>query len=151
MSSHSKPSFLACALALTLAACASHPAPCPDTQAIVDSVMKTNPDIVRLTVHTTPPSGGAICAVASSLPSKRGAPSDPEDHRAIETGQKVVLKESGAVDVTVPILQKDGKYTAAAGVTLKSAAGTAEATLVSRAEAVARQIETELQAKAMKK
>ena len=49
------------------------------------------------------------------------------------------------------ILQKDGKFTAAAGVTLKSAAGASQQTLVARAETVARQIETEMRAMATKK
>lgn len=133
-------------LALALAACATNPAPCPDTQAIVDSITKNSPDIVRLTVFTTPPQGGAVCAVASSLASKRGKAADPEDLRAMTSGKNEVLQEPEALDVTVPILKKDGKYTASAGVTLKASQGAKQADLVQRAEAIAHDIQTRMAA-----
>ncbi len=113
-------------------------APCPDTQAVVTKVAAAHPEVVRLTVHAVPPAGGALCAIASSLPEKLGKPSDPEDHRAIDSGETVVLDEAGAVDYTVPVRQKDGKFTAAVGVTLKS--GGDPAAQMAAAKAIAAEV-----------
>lgn len=113
-------------------------APCAATQAVVESVAAQHPEVTRLTVHTVPPSGGACCAVASTVAAKLGKPSDPEDLKAMQTGETQVLAEGDAHDVTVPIQQKDGKYTAAAGVTLK-AANKDEA--VQKATAIAKAVE----------
>ena len=131
-------------------ACASNPAPSPDVQEIVDSIQGIHADVVRLTVHSTPPGGGTCYAIASTQSSKRGLPSDPEDLQAISTGKNVILQESGALDVTVPILQKSGKYTAAAGVTLKSPVGARQDDLVARAEAIAREIGQRMEANMQK-
>ncbi|MCB9885661.1 MAG: hypothetical protein H6838_09225 [Planctomycetes bacterium] len=104
-----------------VAACHSTPAaPCPDTQAVVTKVAAAHGDVLRLTVHAVPPGGGAMCGIASTSPERLGRVSDSEDHRAIDTGEIVVLDEPGAVDYSVPVRQKDGKFTAVVGVTLKS-------------------------------
>src|SRR5688572_32797192 len=88
---------------LLAAGCRTTPAaPCVKTQAIVESVAKQHPDCTRLTVHCVPPTGGDTVAVASTLASKLGQPSDKEDLEAMKTGQPVVLEEPGALDVTVP-------------------------------------------------
>ncbi len=121
-------------------------APCPDTQAIVESVAKQYPDCTRLTVHTTPPSGGACCAVASTSAAKLGKASDPEDLDAMKTGKTVVLDEAGAVDVTVPICSNGGSYTGACGVTLKSSAAATREDLVARATLIAKDVETRMAA-----
>lgn len=130
---------LALSLLFVVAGCKSTPAaPCADTQAVVDKVAAAHPDLVRLTVHAVPPQGGAMCAVASTSADKLGKPSDPEDHRALESGETVVLDEAGAVDYTVPVRQKDGKYTAVVGVTLKS--GGDQATQMAAAKAIAAEV-----------
>jgi anti-sigma factor RsiW len=81
-------SFLAAAaLAAITAGCASGPqTTCPKAQAIVDSIAKEHPEVVRLTVHEVPPAGGECHAVASTSSDKRGKPSDPEDLEAMKTG-----------------------------------------------------------------
>ena len=85
-------------------------------QTVVDKVAKENPGVTRLTVHCM--QDGAAVACASTSAEKKGKPSDPEDLKAMG-GETVVLDEAGAVDVTVPILAKDGKFGGACGVTLK--------------------------------
>lgn len=106
---------------LVLASCAS--APDPQAQSLVESIAHKNADIVRLTVHTMPAGATGYKAVASTSSSKLGKPSDPEDLQAMQTGDIVVLDETGAIDVTVPILMKQGKYSAATGVTVKESLG----------------------------
>ena len=136
----------AAALACPLAAgclSASRP-PSPEAQSIVESISAARPEIVRLTVHTIPPSGGPCQVVASTLRSKLGQPSDPEDLRAMQDGQTIVLDEQGALDVTVPILSKDGKHTASAGVTLKAKSGADRAELEAEAVLIAREVEAQL-------
>lgn len=124
--------------ALFTASCASTAAPCPETQAIVDSMMQSHPDVVRLSIHAVPPGGGPYCAVASSSAAKRGQPSDPEDLRSMQSGEVIVMNEADAIDVTVPILMENGKHTAAAGVTIKAAEGRDAA--VAEAKAIANDI-----------
>jgi hypothetical protein len=130
-----------------LGSCAS--APDPKTQSLVDSLVGKHGNVVRLTVHAIPAGGTEYQAVASSLASKRGKASDPEDLKAMHEGEIVVLDEPGGIDVTVPILEKDGKHTAAAGVTLKNVMGR-EAAIVA-AKAIAMEIDVALSNAAMKK
>jgi sensor histidine kinase regulating citrate/malate metabolism len=134
-------------LTLFAAACQSTPAaPCADTQAIVQAVAKEYPAVTRLTVHTTPPNGSQSIAVASTLPEKLGKPSDPEDLKAMKKGETVVIENTNELDVTVPILQKDGWYTGAAGVTFKTEKGTDKKQLTELAQAIAKVIDDRMQA-----
>jgi hypothetical protein len=116
----------------------------PDAQNIIDRLAKEQSDIVRLTLHTTPPDGGAMCAVASTASDKLGKPSDPEDVKAMQTGETVVLEEGGSLDVTVPIQQFEGRWTAAVGVTLRPAAGEVRWQTVARATEIAKAVEAGL-------
>ena len=80
------------------------------------------------------------------MPGRRGKPSDPEDLEAMRTGRQVVLDEPGALDVTVPILVKDGRPTAVAGVTLRAATDANRDVMVARARKIAEQLATEIRA-----
>lgn len=114
-------------------------------QAAIEAVAKTNPDVVRLTVHMQQANGAV--AVASTAADKLGKPSDKEDVQAMQSGQTVVLDEKDAVDVTVPAMQKDGKWTAAIGVTLKAPAGADKEALKKKAAEIAGGIEKTLATK----
>ena len=127
-----------------LPGCQSPQALRPDAQAIVEKLASENHDVVRLTVHTTPPTGGAVCAVASTSADKLNKPSDAEDLQAMQTGKTVVLDEAGAVDVTVPILQRYGQWTAVVGVTLRGASGQTREQTVAKATQIARAVEKEM-------
>lgn len=134
-------------LVLFAAACQSTPsAPCADTQAIVEAVAKDYPAVTRLTVHTTPPNGSESIAIASTLAEKLGKPSDPEDLKAIKKGMTVVIENTNELDVTVPICQKEGKFTAAAGVTFKTEKGTDKRQLTELAQAIAKVLEDKMAA-----
>jgi hypothetical protein len=121
-------------------ACKSPGGTTSDPQAVVETTAKANPDVTRLTIHCTPAGGSGPVACASTSPDKKGKPSDPEDLKAMQTGETVVLDEAGAVDVTVPIMQKDGKFTGACGVTIK-AAGMSREQAVAKATAIAKEVE----------
>jgi len=114
-----------------------------DAQAVVETLAKANPDCTRLTVHCTPAGAASPIACASTAPAKKGKPSDPEDVKAMATGQTVVLVEGGALDVTVPICKKDGKFLAACGVTLKTA-GMSRDQVVAKATSIAKEVEGKL-------
>lgn len=114
-----------------------------DAQAVVEAVAQANPDCTRLTVHCTPAGAAGPIACASTAPAKKDKPSDPEDVKAMATGQTVVLEEGGALDVTVPICAKDGKYLAACGVTLKTA-GMSRDQVVAKATSIAKEVEGKL-------
>jgi hypothetical protein len=128
-----------------LAACRSAPtAPSAEAQAAVESIARQHPDCVRLTVHALRPSGSDYCAIASTKAEKLGKPSDPEDLQAMKSGETIVLDEPGALDVTVPILQERGRWTAACGVTLQMHGGDERSQLVAEATGIARAVEASL-------
>lgn len=134
-------------IALFAVSCKSTPkAPCTDTQTIVEAVAKDYPNVTRLTVHAVPPTGGGHVAVASTLAEKLGKPSDPEDLKAMKNGETVVIEETGGLDVTVPICSKEGKFTAAAGVTFKTEKGSDQRQLVELAKAIAKVLEDKMAA-----
>ncbi|MFO1030619.1 MAG: hypothetical protein U1F60_06055 [Planctomycetota bacterium] len=116
-------------------------------QAAIEAVAKANPEIVRLTVHMQPAGGSGPIAVASTAADRLGKPSDKEDVQAMQSGQPVVLDEKDAMDVTVPAMQKDGKWTAAIGVTLKAPAGADKEALKKKAAEIASGIEKTLATK----
>ena len=118
----------------------------PAAQEIVDRAAARHPDLVRLTLHAVPEGKKECTQVASTMPERRGKPSDPEDLEAMRTGRQIVLSEPGAVDVTVPILLKDGSPTAIAGVTLRAGTGADRDTLVMRARAIAQELANEVRA-----
>lgn len=117
-------------------------ASCTKAQAVVDSVASQNADCTRLTVHCLQADGGAKCC-ASTAAARVGKPSDPEDLQALNDGKVVVLDEAGAIDVTVPMLAKDGKHQVACGVTLR-AAGMTRDQAVAKAHTIAKAVETGL-------
>lgn len=125
-------------------ACAvTGPAKCDDcakAQSVVESVAKQHPDCVRLTVHCTMEGGTKACA--STVADKIGKASDKEDLDAMRTGETIVLDEAGAIDVTVPINGKDGKYASACGVTMK--AGTPRDQALAKATTIAKAVEAGL-------
>ncbi|MHC4955622.1 MAG: hypothetical protein ACYTGZ_17360 [Planctomycetota bacterium] len=120
-----------------LGACASMKGPYPAAQDIVKDVAAKHPDLVRLTLHAVPAGKTECTQVASTMKKRRGKPSDPEDLKALKTGQYIVLDEDGALDVTVPILREMGKPTAVAGVTLKMEEGANRGALVNKARKIA--------------
>lgn len=113
-----------------------------DPQVVIETVAKANPGVTRLTVHCLQADGSAM-ACASTSADKKGKPSDPEDLKAMQTGQTVVLEEGGALDVTVPIRAKDGKFGSACGVTVK-AEGMTRDQAVAKATAIAKTVESDL-------
>jgi hypothetical protein len=135
-----------------LVGCGSKDEPEQDTspfaaaQEVVDQVASRHPDVKRLTLHAVPMGEDGCTQIASTMAARRGKPSDPEDLAALESGEETVLDEEGAVDVTVPIREVDGKPTAVAGVTITMAEGADRDALVSQARAVAKELEVAIQA-----
>lgn len=128
-------------LVLLFAGCGSTAnAPSPEVQTIVEATAKKYPDVMRLTVHRVPAGGSDYVAVASTAADKLGRKSDPEDLRAMESGEIVVLDENGATDVTVPVLEQGGKYTAAVGVTWKPGTKAEAGSLENRSREIAYEI-----------
>ena len=132
--------FIALLFVIAVAACASTKAPYPAAQDIVDGVAAKHPELARLTLHAVPTDKTECTQLASTNRKRRGEPSDPEDLKALKTGLPIVLEEPGAIDVTVPILRKNGKPTAIAGVTLRAEEGADRAALVNQARAIAQEL-----------
>lgn len=121
----------------TAPGCAS----CKTTQSVVDHVAKAHPEVTRLSVHCGTETNAKICASTESA--RIGKASAKEDLEALRTGKTVVLEEGGALDVTIPIRQKDGKFQSTCGVTLKNANASREQ-LVGQAAEVAKAVEAGL-------
>jgi hypothetical protein len=115
-------------------------------QALVDRIASGHEGLERLTLHAVPTGKSGCTQVASTAAERRGKASDPEDLKALDTGEETVLDEDGAIDVTVPILLVDGKPTAVAGVTLAIAEGDDRDAMVEEARAVARELEAAIKA-----
>ncbi|MBM3973165.1 MAG: hypothetical protein FJ301_03585 [Planctomycetes bacterium] len=133
------PLFLLVAGGLT--SCAATGACCDAAnapQTVVDNVAKANPAVTRLTIHCAADGSMKVCA--STVAEKVGKASDPEDKKALETGQEVVLEENGGLDITLPICMKDGKATAVCGVTMKTDGMTREQA-IAKAKEIAKAVD----------
>jgi hypothetical protein len=115
-------------------------------QGVVDAIAKRHPEVKRLTLHAVPAGKSGAVQLASTMATRRGKPSDPEDLEALRTGKEVVLDEKGALDVTVPILVADGKPGAVTGVTLEMPEGSDREALIAEARAIAAEVEKEVRA-----
>lgn len=129
-------------LALTLAGCKSTCCDGASPQSIVEATAATNDGCTRLTLHCVQEDGSTIVC-ASTAKERIGTASDPEDLRAMKSGEPVVMDEGTAVDVTVPIVQTDGKWTTVCGVTLERGEQT-QKMIVERAKAIAKAVQTSL-------
>lgn len=140
--------FLPLCLMFVVAACASmtDANPYPEAQAVVEAVSAKHPELTRLTLHAVPAGSSQCTQVASTVAGRRGKPSDPEDLEALRTGAEVVLDEPGAVDVTVPILARNGTATAVAGVTLRAETALDRPSMVAKARAIASELEAKVRA-----
>lgn len=134
---------------MSLVSCATTTALDPNAQSLVESIAGANDNVLRLSVHAIPAGETGYKAVASTSAAKLNKVSDPEDLKAIETGEIQVLDEPGGIDVTVPIGMQNGKHTVAAGVTLKAGMGREAA--IAAAKAIASQLDGGLMNAASKK
>jgi hypothetical protein len=136
---------LLCALAMP--SCTTEAKENAVVQAVVDDTAKKNPDILRLTVHCSTAGGKDLVAIASTLPARINKPSDPEDLQAVQSGQPVVRDEPNALDVSVPVLQKDGKHSHVVGVTLKAPPDANKDAVKAKAIEIANSVATAISAK----
>jgi hypothetical protein len=72
-------------------------------QQLVDDLAVRHPELVRTTLHVTPPNKSDNIIIACNVAEKIGQKSDPEDLKAMETGLPVVLREGEDFDVTIPL------------------------------------------------
>ena len=117
----------------------------PEAQQLVSAVAQRYTEVIRLTLHTVPSGETELRTIASTDPARVGRPSDPEDVQAMRSGEEVVLEESEAIDVPVPVLQLQGAATAVVGVTLRHPAGRAREATVLRAREIARAVANAVQ------
>jgi hypothetical protein len=130
------------ALCLVLASCQSTCCDGASPQAVVDATAAANAGCTRLTLHCMQADGSAkVCASTDSA--RIGTASEAEDLRAMQSGEAVVLDEGSAVDVTVPIMQTEGKWTTVCGVTLERGDMSREAA-VAKAKTIAMAVKASL-------
>lgn len=90
-------------------------------QEVVVSMAAKHAEVVRLTLHVIPAGETELHVVASTLRSRLGTLSDPEDVVAFRGGLEIVLTEGDNTDVTLPIKNSAGKVVAVTGITVKGA------------------------------
>lgn len=117
----------------------------PEAQKLVGAVAQRYTEITRLTLHAVP-TGETECRMLASTDQDRvGRVSDPEDLQAMRSGEEIVLDENGAIDVTVPVLPRQGVATAVVGVTLRHPEGRERAATIARAKEIARAVASAVQ------
>jgi len=113
-------------------------------QRLVDELAARHPELVRIGMHVTPPNKPDNIIIACNLSERIGRKSDPEDLKAMRSGQPVVLKEVGNFDVTLPLHDAAGNAIGAIGLTFKPLAGERPEGAARRARAMAREIENQI-------
>jgi hypothetical protein len=94
--------------------------------------------------HVTPPNKSDNIIIACSVSERIGRKSDPEDLKAMNSGQPVVLKEGKNFDVTLPLPDSTGKVIGAIGLTIKPLPGEQDGDAARRARAMAHEIEQQI-------
>jgi len=91
-------------------------------QEMFDTVSKKLPHIKRITLHAKNDETNKYTHIASSVTDIIGTPSHPEDIEAIQNNKSTILYEStkneNFIDITHPIIDKDGVPIAALGVAI---------------------------------
>jgi hypothetical protein len=110
-------------------------------QRLVEELAARHPELVRIGMHVTPPGKPDNVIIACNMPERIGQKSDPEDLKAITTGEPVALKEDNKFDVTLPLHDAAGKIIGAIGLTFSPRAGERQMDAVRRSRAMAREVE----------
>ena len=113
-------------------------------QQLVEHLAMMHPDLVRIGMHVTPPGKFENIIIASNVAERIGKKSDPEDLKAMNTGQPVVLKEGDDFDVTLPLHDSAGQTIGAIGLTFKPRPGEQNADAARRARAIALEFEKQI-------
>jgi hypothetical protein len=113
-------------------------------QRLVDELAARHPELVRIGMHVTPPNKPDNIIIACNMSDRIGLKSDPEDLKAMKSGQPVVLKEGGNFDVTLPLHDAAGKAIGAIGLTFRSLPGEQSEGAARRAQAMAHEIEKQI-------
>ncbi len=114
-------------------------------QALVERIVSTHPEIVRLSIHAVPAGEKQNRIIACNIKEKIGMPSDPEDLEVMRGKRIVVLKKGTNLDVTLPILDRSGRPIGTAGVTLPLRRGQSEEQVVERVRFIARFLNSAIQ------
>jgi hypothetical protein len=117
-------------------------------QKLVDELVTSHPELIRVGLHVTPPKNSENLIIASNVPEKIGQKSDPEDLHAVQSGKPVVLKEGDNFDVTLPLRNVAGEIIGAIGLTFKPRPGEQEKDAIRRARDAARELEKQILSKA---
>jgi len=116
-----------------------------DAQMLIEKMVAEHPEIGRLTIHAVPTGQTQNIIVACNIREKLGKIADPEDLEVIKTKEIVVLKEGDNLDITAPILDKNGSAIAATGITLRGLNNTNEQALAEKAKAIAAELSQAIQ------
>ena len=114
-------------------------------QALIERIVSSHPDLVRLTIHAVPAGEKRNRIIACNIKEKIGMPSDPEDLEAMRDNRMVILKDGTNLDVTLPILDRSGRPIAAAGVTLPVRKGESKGEVIERARSIVRLLSSAIQ------
>ena len=113
-------------------------------QALIEKTVAKHPELEGIGLGTTPPDGKDCVNIADTDMKEVGDKCDKGELTVIKTGKPTIEKESDAYDVTVPF-QVSGKTIGTIGLDFKL--DQQEAGLLDRANAIAKEIESQIPSK----
>lgn len=113
-------------------------------QVLVDTTLAKHPELEGLGLSTTPPNGHECVGIADTDPKELGDKCDKGELAVMKTGKATVEKENDGYDVTLP-LHVGGKTIGVIAMDFKLDQN--EAGLLDRAQAIAKEIESQIPAK----
>ncbi len=116
-----------------------------DAQALVNRMVDKYPEIAWLSIHAVPTGQSRCQIIACSQSEMVGQASYREDVETMQTRTAGVFRAGGRVEVTAPILDRDGKAIGAVGVTFEKGEDASEEVLVNQAKSLAREISGDIQ------
>ena len=116
----------------------------PYVQVVINNVIRQHPSLLGLTVYAI--RNAAMPVVIGSLDEKDfGKPGTKTEKEVIEDGGTYYLKDGKAVEVTMPLRDRNGDTAAAIKIRMKSFRGETEKTAVVRAVLIRKLFEEQIE------
>jgi hypothetical protein len=116
----------------------------PLIQTVIAGVMKQNPRLLGLKVYALKNSSPTPVVVADGKDADLGAAGTKTEQDVIANGRTFFLKQSGSVEVTQPLRDRNGEVIAALKTTMNSFRGETTETAVARATLIKQAVESGL-------
>ena len=119
-------------------------------QRLVTEVINTNPDMLDVIFHVTPPNSNDNVAIAAYTAKERGAKSGEDDVGVIATGKPIVevQRDGGSIGVLLPLKDEAAQTVGALGLMYDYRAGQDEQEFLRRSEMIRDQLASRIPSRA---